>query len=108
MDNYTHFHTHSYNQSILKSTGDWLGEQGKPNVIINQLNQSYLILNLENWDWVECQLGNIAKRVQQFNLHGEKRKSGRKKRVKKEEKGEKREREGVEKRVIKEKIEKQR
>ena len=56
------------------------------------------MLSLENWAWVECQLGNIAKRVQQFNLHGEKRKNGRKKRKKKREG---REKEGVEKRVKK-------
>ena len=32
------------------------------------------MLNLENWAQSECQLGNIAKRAQQFNLLGEKRK----------------------------------
>ena len=30
---YTHTSTHSYNQSILKTPGDWLGEQGKPKLI---------------------------------------------------------------------------
>ena len=33
------------------------------------------MLNLENWTWTECQLGNRAKTAQQFNLLGEKRKS---------------------------------
>ena len=33
------------------------------------------MLNLENWAWAECQLGDIAKRGQQFNLLSEKRKS---------------------------------
>ena len=46
------------------------------------------MLNLENWAWAECQLGDIAKRGQQFNLFGEKRKS----------KGNKGEEEGREKR----------
>lgn len=63
------------------------------------------MLNLENWAQAECQLGNIAKRAQQFNLLGEKRKSERKKRRiekgKKEEKRRKREKEGMEKRVKK-------
>ena len=30
---------------------------------------------LENWSWAECQLGNIAKREQQFSLYGEKGKN---------------------------------
>ena len=33
------------------------------------------MLNLENWAQSECQLGNIAKRAQQFNLLGEERRS---------------------------------
>ena len=37
------------------------------------------MVNLENWAWAECHLGNIAKRAQQFNLLGVKRKSERKK-----------------------------
>ena len=41
------------------------------------------MLNLENWAWADCQLGNIAKRAQQFNLHGEKRKSEGKRRKEK-------------------------
>ena len=50
--------------------------------------------NLEVWEWAECQLGNTAKRAQQFNLHSEERKSEGKKgkeKKNKEEKGEKRE-----------------
>lgn len=55
--------------------------------------------NLEIWEWAECQLGNTAKRAQQFNLYGEKRnsegnKGEDKKREKKEEKGGNRENEG--------------
>ena len=42
------------------------------------------MLNLENWAWAECQLGNIAKRAQQFNLHIEKKKSEGKKGKRKE------------------------
>ena len=44
------------------------------------------MLNLENWAWADCQLGNIAKRAQQFNLHGEERKSEGKKGRKKKKK----------------------
>ena len=47
------------------------------------------MLNLENWASADCQLGNIGKRTQQFNLHGEKRKSEGKRR--KEKRGEGRE-----------------
>ena len=55
------------------------------------------MLNLEIWAWAEGQLGNIAKRVQQFNLPGERRKSeGKKKGGKKKRK--KWRREGKEKR----------
>ena len=32
------------------------------------------MLNLKNWAWAECQLGNIAKRAQEFNVLGEKKK----------------------------------
>ena len=50
--------------------------------------------NLENWAWADCQLGNIAKRAQQFNLPGEKRKNEGRKREEeknnKDRKGEKR------------------
>ena len=65
------------------------------------------MLSLENWAWAVCQLGNIAKRAQQFNLHSEKErvKDKREKKRKKKEKGEKREKEGVEEK-IKKKIEK--
>ena len=72
------------------------------------------MLNLENWASADCQLGNIRKRAQQFNLHGEKRvkgKGGRKKEEEeKEEKGEKTENEKVKKvgERGKEKLEKQR
>ena len=37
------------------------------------------MVSLKNWAWAECHLGNIAKRAQQFNLLGVKRKSERKK-----------------------------
>ena len=63
------------------------------------------MLNLENWAWAECQLGNTAERAQQFNLHSEKERV-KDKREGKKEKGEKREKEGVEEK-IKKKIEKQ-
>ena len=52
------------------------------------------MLNLKNWAWAECQLGNIAKGAQEFNVLGEKNK------VKENrEKKKRREKEGVEKRV---------
>jgi len=66
------------------------------------------MINLENWAWAEWQLRNIAKRVQQFNLLSEKRKTKgkrRMKREKKEEKGGKRKMEGG-KRVFKKEREK--
>jgi len=68
------------------------------------------MLNLEIWAWAEGQLGNIAKRAQQFNLPGERRKSegkkkGRKKKEKKVEKGREREKEGVEKKIKREREE---
>ena len=51
---------------------------------IDQLKAELTNTQSENWAWAECQLGNRAKRAQQFNLHGEKRKSGGKKREKRE------------------------
>ena len=63
------------------------------------------MLNLEIWAWAEGQLGTIAWRAQKFNLLGERRKGeGEKGRIKRErenqqEKGGKREKEGVEKRI---------
>ena len=68
------------------------------------------MLNLENWAWTDCQLGNIAKRAQLFNLHDEKRKSekkkekGKRKRGKKRRKGREKEKERVEERVRKKEI----
>ena len=59
------------------------------------------MLNLENWAWAECQLGSVATKSQQFNLHGEKRKS-----VGKRGKGDKREKEGMENKVKKKQREK--
>ena len=49
------------------------------------------MLNLENWAWADCQLGNRAKRAQQFNLHGEKREWRKKGEEKERKKGEGRE-----------------
>ena len=59
------------------------------------------MLSLENWAWAECQLGNIAKRAQQFNLHSERKSVKDKSENKKEkkEKGAKREKEGVEEKI---------
>ena len=59
------------------------------------------MLSLENWAWAECQLGNIAKRAQQFNLHSERESVKDKSENKKEkkEKGAKREKEGVEEKI---------
>ena len=49
------------------------------------------MFNLENWAWADCQLGNRAKRAQQFNLHGEKREWRKKGEEKERKKGEGRE-----------------
>ena len=53
------------------------------------------MLNMENRDWAECQLENIAKRAPQFNLHGEERVKEKKKK-----------REGREKEEVEEKVKK--
>ena len=49
------------------------------------------MFNLENWAWADCQLGNIAKRAQQFNLYGEKREWRKEREEKERKKGEGRE-----------------
>ena len=37
---------------------------------IDQLKAELTNTQSGNWAWAECQLGNRAKRAQQFNLHG--------------------------------------
>ena len=66
-------HTHTSTHTVItkwskeKNTVDWFGEW-KTKSDIDQ-SKAELTLSLET-AWAECQLGNTAKRAQQFNLQG--------------------------------------